>query len=124
MDTATVVAILKWLFPSIVGSVLAVYYKAKEVGWANVPTQDKIKLVLLGIGSISLGCFVAYILGGVLIEWWGISTQTKLYLLIYLIVGFSGTKLVDATAKNLDEWINKITETITIVIDNFLGRFK
>lgn len=123
MDTTAIVSILKWLFPSIVGSVLAVYYKAKEVGISKVPKEDLLRLILLGFGCLFVGIFVAYILGGLVIEVWDIPHTQKLYMLVYFIAGFSGTKLVDAIARNMDSWVDKIINTISKVIDKILSKF-
>lgn len=123
MDS-TVLLIMKWLFPSLTGSIFAVYYKAKEVGWEQINSIEKWKLVLIIVGATFTGVIVAYILGGVLVEFWGISPETKIYLLIYFICGFSGVKLLDSLANNLNDWIDDIMSTITTVLDKFTNRFK
>lgn len=123
MDT-TILLMVKWLFPSLTGSVFAVYYKAKEVGWEEVNAIDKWKLVFVVVGATLAGVFVAYLLGGALIEFWGISHETKIYMIIYFICGFSGIKLLDALADNVNKWIERVIEVITLVIDKFTNKFK
>ena len=119
MDTTALVAIIKWLFPATVGSCLAVYYKAKEIGWEEISKQEKIKTFLLATGAIFTGVFVAYILGGVIVEVWGLDNTTKAVIGIYMIAGLSGVKLVDAAAKNTSSWVDKIVDSITNLIDKF-----
>lgn len=124
MDTTALAAMIKWLFPSTVGSCLAVYYKAKEIGWKNISKEEKIKTSLIGVGAIFTGVFVSYILGGVIVEAWEMKDSTKAYMAVYSIVGFSGVKLVDSIARNTDKWVDKIVDTITSALDKLLDKFK
>ena len=124
MDTTVLLGLIKWLFPSLTGSVFAVYYKAKEIGWESIDNIDKWKLVFIVVGAVLAGVFMAYLLGGALVEFWEVTPETKIYMIIYFICGFSGVKLLDALAENVNSWIDKLIEIITLVIDKFTGKFK
>ena len=123
MENAALMTILKWLFPSLIGAILAVYYKAKELNWRTLPKVEIIYLILLGFGMCIISVILSFYIGGSVIDYFKIPHDTKYAALIHFIFGFSGIKITDALAKNLDGWINKIVEVITKVLDKFLGRF-
>ena len=125
MDITTLTTLLaKWLFPALTGSIMAVWYKSRRIGWDNISRQEKIKLYILGLGGLVLGVVMAYFIGGFAIEFWEIPIDTFGYKIVYLLTGFSGVKIADAIAKNTDTWLDKITEAISNAIDKFTGRFK
>lgn len=123
MDTSLIIGCLKWLFPATFGSCIAVYYKAKEIGWKSIPKEEKLKTALLGVGFVVVGVFVAYMLGGVIIEVWEMDTETKVVFAVYAISGLSGFKLVDAVVRNTDKWIDKIVDTASTILDTVLDKF-
>lgn len=124
MDTTVLAGMIKWLFPATFGSCLALYYKAKEIGWENIQKEEKLKTFLLGSGAVVTGVFVAYVLGGVIVEAWDMDNSTKAYVAIYSLVGFSGVKLLDAFAKNTDKWVDKIIDTASSILDKVADKFK
>ena len=54
-----------------------------------------------------------------IVDVWGLDNTTKAVIGIYMIAGLSGVKLVDAVAKNTSNWVDKIVDSITNLIDKF-----
>lgn len=124
MDTTAVVAILKWLFPSFMGSVLAVYKKATTIGWDESTTAQKRRLVLLAICAIVMSVFIAYMIGGAVLEAFDLSGYKFGAMIIYFLLAFSGLKITDAVANNLDNWIDKFVNIVSSIIDSFAEKVK
>lgn len=124
MDTTAILAILKWLFPSFMGSVLAIYKKATVVGWDESTLAQKRKLVLLGFGAVVMSIFVAYMIGGAVLEAFDMTRYKFGAMIIYFFLAFSGLKITDAVADNLDLWIDKCVNTISTIIDSVSEKIK
>lgn len=110
---------LKWLFPSLVGSSLAVWYKRKDVEWNNTTKCEKFKITLIGIGAIIVGVFIAHLVGGAIIEYWNI-TSYFYSSIIYVMCGLSSLKTLDAIVKNIDPILELITSGVKDVIKSFI----
>lgn len=117
MDTTALLTILKWLFPSFMGSVLAIYKRATTVGWDESTKSKKRKLIVLGFGAMIMSIFIAYMVGGAILESFAVNSRTFTSMIIYFLLAFSGLKITDAVAKNLDMWVEKLVGIVTSVID-------
>lgn len=118
MDNATILVMLKWLAPSFMGSVMALYKRAKDVELDDLKTSQKVKLVLLGFGGLIMSIYISYLLGGSILEAFHMQGFNFRAMLIYFVLSFSALKLVDAVAENLDLWIDKLANIVSTIIDN------
>lgn len=117
MDTTALVAILKWLFPSFMGSALAIYKKSITVGWDESTTKQKRGLIILAVGAVGMSIFIAYMIGGAVLEVFDLSGYKFGAMIIYFLLAFSGLKITDAVANNADIWIDKFVGIISSIID-------
>ena len=118
---------LKWLFPSLIGSSLAVWYKRKDVDWGCSTTCDKIKVTLIGIGAIIIGVYIAHITGGAILEKFEI-TSYFYSSIVYGMCGLSSLKTLDAIVKNMDPILDMVTtgvkDAISGVIKSIVDKYK
>lgn len=118
---------LKWLFPSLIGSSLAVWYKRKDVDWGCSTTCDKIKVTLIGFGAIVIGVYIAHLIGGSIVEHFAI-TSYFYSSLIYGMSGLSSLKVLDAVVKNIDPILDIITsgikDVIKAIVDVFSSKYR
>ena len=118
---------LKWLFPSLIGAVLAVWDKKNSVDWQSKTTSEKILTSLLGVLLICLGVAIAHALGGAIIETIKV-TVTGFQFLIYMVCGLSSLKLIDAVIKNIDPILEIITkglkDIVKGVVDSIVGKWR
>lgn len=71
--TISLVGILKWLLPSLVGSALAVWFKRNDVSWKEKGTSDKFILSLIAFGAIIVGVIVGLTISNIIITYTGIN---------------------------------------------------
>ena len=117
METGTtisgaVIVALKWLFPSLIGAALAVWYKRDEVDWNSKTTAQKVVISLTGLLGVLIGIAISYALGGAVIESFNVDIWGFQFL-IYLGCGLSGLKIIDAVMKNIDPILEIITTGVT-----------
>lgn len=123
----TIVAILHWLLPTLIGSALAVWYRRKDVAWGGKRTLEKLLISLLALGAILIGVAMGGALGSGVIEILGINIYGFSFL-IYILCGLSALKILDLFMKNIDVWLNivisGITDMVEGVVDKLTGKFK
>lgn len=121
------IAILKWLFPSLIGSTFAVWYKRKDVDWQSKTHIEKTFISLIGVFLIFVGVVISYYLGSAIIENQGIKSM-GFQGLIYMSCGLSSLKILDAFARNIDpvlETISKgITDSVKGIVHSLTKRWK
>lgn len=124
---AVIISTLKWLFPSLVGSLLAVWYKRNDPDWKKTPKVSKFKTFTLALAAIIVGVIISWSVGGVIINYANLSAFEGVFL-VYFIVSLSSLKLLDAVVKNIDPIIdmimNGVTEFISKSINSILDKFK
>lgn len=123
METGTtsfgVLAILKWLLPSLLGNAFAMWYKRNDVDWKNKDGVQKTTTIFIGFFGILLGCIVSWAVGGAVIEYFEISVY-KFQFLIYVLSGLSSLKLIDSVMKNVDPIIESVTNGFVLVIKSWV----
>lgn len=126
METSTtsisLIATLKWLFPSLIGSAFAVWYKRKEVDWVGKSSVEKLLITIIGVLLIFVGVVISYYLGSAIIEKQGI-TSMGFQGLIYIFCGLSSLKILDAFAKNIDPVLETITKGVKDIVKGFVNSF-
>ena len=132
METGTtisgaVIVALKWLFPSLIGAALAVWYKRDEVDWNSKTTAQKVVISLKGLLGVLIGIAISYALGGAVIESFNVDIWGFQFL-IYLGCGLSGLKIIDAVMKNIDPILEIITtgvtDTVKGIVDSIAGKWR
>ena len=118
----TILSILKWLFPSLLGSVLAVWYKRHDVEWKDSSNTDKVLYTLVGVGAICLGCVIGLAIGNTIIAYTGM-TEYWYKFSVLVVSGLCSLKVIDAIVKNSDDVIQIITSGIKKVISRFFDKF-
>lgn len=121
-STLTVIGILKWLFPSLIGSALAVWYKRHDVDWQKKELAEKVFYSFVGIACIIVGVVIAIGVGNALIVRLHV-TEYWYCFLIYLLFGLSSLKILDAVVKNTDDIISLIFNGIKDIIRNLIDKF-
>lgn len=122
--TISIISIMKWLFPTLIGSSLAVWYKRNDVDWQNKDSFEKFLITLVAIGAVAIGCVIGFALGNSIITYFVIAEFWYQFLL-YIMCGLSSLKVLDAVVKNSDEVIFMITDGIKKgvkkIIDKIFG---
>lgn len=119
--TISIISIMKWLFPSLIGSSLAVWYKRHDVEWKNKDTLEKFLISLVAIGAIIIGCIIGFAIGNSIIAYLLI-TEFWYQFLLYIICGLSSLKVLDAVVKNSDEVISMITDGFKKGVKKFIDK--
>ena len=127
METGTgtsfgILAILKWLFPSLIGSALAVWYKRHDVVWVDKTFTEKVILSFIGILAIVVGCCISYAIGGAFILKLAI-TEDIYQWGVYLLSGLCSLKTLDAVVKNSDDIINTVVKGIKDMVKSVVNKF-
>ena len=132
METGTtisgaVIVALKWLFPSLIGAALAVWYKRNEVDWNSKTTAQKVVISLTGLLGVLIGVAISYALGGAVIESFNVDIWGFQFL-IYLGCGLSSLKIIDAVMKNIDPILEIITkglkDIVKGIVDSIVGKWR
>lgn len=118
----TAFGLLKLLFPSLIGSALAVWYKRNDVNWKQSSVIEKIIHSLIGLFAIMFGCVLGHIVGNSVITYAGI-TDYWYGVSIFVVSGLCSLKIVDAIVKNSDDVIQLITTGVKKVIENFISKW-
>ena len=57
--TISIISIAKWLFPSLIGSLLAVWYKRNDIDWKSKTPLEKFLISFIALGAIIIGVVIA-----------------------------------------------------------------
>ena len=85
--TISIIGIAKWLFPSLIGSLLAVWYKRNDIDWKNKTHLEKFLISLVALGAIIIGVVIGMAIANSIIVYTGLSEfwyQFGLYILLRL----------------------------------------
>lgn len=118
----TAFGLLKLLFPSLIGSALAVWYKRNDVSWKQSSITEKITYSLIGLLAIAVGCALGHIMGNTVITYTGI-TDYWYSVSIFVVSGLCSLKIVDAIVKNSDDVIQLISTGVKKLIENFINKW-
>lgn len=122
-----IVAVLHWLFPTLIGSALAVWYRRKDVVWGDKRAVEKFVISLVALGAILIGVAMGGALGSGVIEILNINIYGFSFL-IYILCGLSALKILDLFMKNIDVWLNivisGITDMVEGIVDKLTGKFR
>lgn len=123
METGTtsvgVIAVLKWLLPSLLGNAFALWSKRNDLDWKNKNIVDKIYITIVGVFGIILGVLIAWALGGAVIGYFEIKIY-EFQFLIYVVSGLSSLKLIDSVMKNVDPIIDSITSGARKIVKSWV----
>lgn len=108
-NTFSILSVFKWLCPSLVGSVLAVWYKRNEIDWKNKSKSDKWLLSFVALAAIIVGVVIGLTISNIIITYTNI-TEFWYQFGIHLISSLSSLKILDTIVKNTDD-------ILTIVVD-------
>ena len=119
--TLSIIGIAKWLFPSLIGSLLAVWYKRNDIDWKNKTHLEKFLICLVALGAIIIGVVIGMAIANSIIVYTGLSEFWYQFGL-YILCGLSSLKILDAVVKNTDQVISKAIGGILRVIDNIIDK--
>ena len=119
--TISIIGIAKWLFPSLIGSLLAVWYKRNDIDWKNKTNLEKFLISLIALGAIVIGVVIGMAIANSIIVYTGLSEFWYQFGL-YILCGLSSLKILDAVVKNTDQIISKAIGGILKVIDNIIDK--
>ena len=119
--TISIIGIAKWLFPSLIGSLLAVLYKRNDIDWKNKTTLEKFLISFIALGTIIIGVVIGMAIANSIIVYTGLSEFWYQFGL-YILCGLSSLKILDAVVKNTDQVISKAIGGILRVIDNIIDK--
>ena len=119
--TISIISIAKWLFPSLIGSLLAVWYKRNDIDWKNKTTLEKFLISFIALGTIIIGVVIGMAIANSIIVYTGLSEFWYQFGL-YILCGLSSLKILDAVVKNTDQVISKAIGGILRVIDNIIDK--
>lgn len=119
--TISIIGIAKWLFPSLIGSLLAVWYKRNDIDWKNKTHLEKFLISLIALGAIIIGVVIGMAIANSIIVYTGLSEFWYQFGL-HIICGLSSLKILDAVVKNTDQVISKAIGGVLRVIDNIIDK--
>ena len=119
--TISIIGIAKWLFPSLIGSLLAVWYKRNDIDWKNKTTLEKFLISFIALGAIIIGVVIGMAIANSIIVYTGLSEFWYQFGL-YILCGLSSLKILDAVVKNTDQVLSKAIGGILRVIDNIIDK--
>ena len=119
--TISIISIAKWLFPSLIGSLLAVWYKRNDIDWKNKTPLEKFLISFIALGAIIIGVVIGMAIANSIIVYIGLSEFWYQFGL-YILCGLSSLKILDAVVKNTDQVISKAIGGILRVIDNIIDK--
>ena len=119
--TISIISIAKWLFPSLIGSLLAVWYKRNDIDWKNKTTLEKFLISFIALGTIIIGVVIGMAIANSIIVYTGLSEFWYQFGL-YILCGLSSLKILDAVVKNTDQVISKAIGGVLRVIDNIIDK--
>ena len=119
--TISIIGIAKWLFPSLIGSLLAVWYKRNDIDWKNKTHLEKFLISLVALGAIIIGVVIGMAIANSIIVYTGLSEFWYQFGL-YILCGLSSLKILDAVVKNTDQVISKAISVLIKVIDNIIDK--
>ena len=119
--TISIIGIAKWLFPSLIGSLLAVWYKRNDIDWKNKTNLEKFLISFIALGAIIIGVIIGMAIANSIIVYTGLSEFWYQFGL-YILCGLSSLKILDAVVKNTDQVISKAIGGLLKVIDNIIDK--
>ena len=119
--TISIIGIAKWLFPSLIGSLLAVWYKRNDIDWKNKTSLEKFLISFIALGAIIIGIVIGMAIANSIIVYTGLSEFWYQFGL-YILCGLSSLKILDAVVKNTDQVISKAVGGVLRVIDNVIDK--
>ena len=119
--TISIISIAKLLFPSLIGSLLAVWYKRNDIDWKNKTTLEKFLISFIALGAIIIGVVIGMAIANSIIVYTGLAEFWYQFGL-YILCGLSSLKILDAVVKNTDQVISKAIGGILRVIDNIIDK--
>ena len=117
--TISIIGIAKWLFPSLIGSLLAVWYKRNDIDWKNKTNFEKFLISFIALGAIIIGVVIGMAIANSIIVYTGLSEFWYQFGL-YILCGLSSLKILDAVVKNTDQVLSKAVGGVLRVIDNII----
>lgn len=119
--TISIVGILKWLLPSLVGSALAVWFKRNDVSWKEKGTSDKFILSLIAFGAIIVGVIVGLTISNIIITYTGIN-EFWYQFGIHLMSSLTSLKVIDAFYKNTDEILKIVVDGVKKAVQKLIDK--
>ena len=119
--TISIIGIAKWLFPSLIGSLLAVWYKRNDIDWKNKTPLEKFLISFIALGAIVIGVVIGMAIANSIIVYTGLSEFWYQFGL-YILCGLSSLKILDAVVKNTDQVLSKAIGGVLRVIDNIVDK--
>lgn len=119
--TISIISIAKWLFPSLIGSLLAVWYKRNDIDWKSKTPLEKFLISFIALGAIIIGVVIGMAIANSIIVYTGL-TEFWYQFGLYILCGLSSLKILDAVVKNTDQVISKAIGGVLRVIDNIIDK--
>lgn len=117
-STTSIISLLKFLYPSLIGSALAVWYKRNDIKWKEKTLAEKLFYSLVGVGAIVVGVSIGLALGNALIIYFGLVEYWYCFG-VYIFSSLSSLKLLDAVVKNSDEILSTVFSGVKDVVKTF-----
>lgn len=126
-STTSIIGLLKFLYPSLIGSALAVWYKRNDIKWKEKTLYEKIFYSFVGIAAIVVGVTIGLALGNSLIIHFGLVEYWYCFG-VYMFSSLSSLKLLDAIVKNSDDILstvfNGLKDVVTTFFETITSRWK
>lgn len=119
ITTAGVLAVLKALFPSAFGAILAVWYKKGEITWSDLTLSRKIILCTLVMVAFIAGTMISHYLSAAILEPTSIPMDSWRADCLKIFLGISSLKLIDHTIKNIDPLLETIFKNVHSIVNLF-----
>ena len=119
--TISIISIAKWLFPSLIGSLLAVWYKRNDIDWKSKTPLEKFLISFIALGAIIIGVVIGMAIANSIIVYTGL-TEFWYQFGLYILCGLSSLKILDAIVKNTDQVISKAIGGLLKGIDNIIDK--
>lgn len=118
------ISFLKLLFPSFIGSCIAVWYKRSEYSFKDLTIYQKIFLVIYVALTITFSMIVAFYISWAVIDLTGVIYKSGYAFAIQLLTGVVSLKLIDQIMSKSDDIFNALFDGIKDTIKHFFDKFK
>lgn len=124
ITTVGILALLKTLFPSALGAMLAVWYKKDQVTWSDLTIMQKFTLCLFIVVAFLIGTLISHYVSNAILEVISIPTDSWQADSLKIFIGLSSLKLIDHTVKNVDPLLDTIFSNIHNIVVVILSGIK
>lgn len=111
-------AFAKSIFPTVIGSVIAIWRKRNEVNFREMDAYQKASMLLVALFAIVVGVCIGKWVGGAVAAYYG--TTPMITTLIEFVTALNGLKIVDSAIKSVEAALDIVTKNVPVLMGNIV----